>query len=258
MKKTTYTLAVLSLLLTAACGGNSKSAKISTESLEFETVTAEKRVAITGESGAPTCDVQLQIAAVRMDAGEKAKVANEAIIERLLNMEGLTVKQAVDSFANAYTHNYQKDFAPLYREDRSDPAKRAWYEYHYHITTDTQRGKDGVTVYTALLDYYEGGAHGISQKLVFNIDNNTGKVLTLTDIMGKEAKRELNDKLLKKLMEKTNAKSLDELHDRGYLYSMDIFAPDNFVAGADKITFVYNPYEIAPYDKGIIELNVEY
>lgn len=34
---------------------------------------------------------------------------------------------------------------------------------------------------------------------------------------------------------------------------MDIYAPQNFILGDDEITFIYNPYEIAPCDKGNTE-----
>jgi hypothetical protein len=36
-----------------------------------------------------------------------------------------------------------------------------------------------------------------------------------------------------------------------------MFAPENFVLGDDEVTFVYNPYEIAPYDQGLITLEID-
>ena len=55
-----------------------------------------------------------------------------------------------------------------------------------------------------------------------------------------------------------DAKDESDLRDRGYLYAMDMFAPENFVLGKKSVTFVYNHYEIASYDKGIIELELSY
>ena len=40
--------------------------------------------------------------------------------------------------------------------------------------------------------------------------------------------------------------------------TMDIYAPQNFIVGEDGITFIYNPYEIAPYTKGNTELTLSY
>jgi hypothetical protein len=39
---------------------------------------------------------------------------------------------------------------------------------------------------------------------------------------------------------------------------MDIYAPQNFILDDDEIIFIYNPYEIAPYDKGNTELTLSY
>ena len=51
---------------------------------------------------------------------------------------------------------------------------------------------------------------------------------------------------------------MNELKDAGYLYSMDIFPSENFILNDETITFVYNPYEIAPYALGSIELIITY
>ena len=39
---------------------------------------------------------------------------------------------------------------------------------------------------------------------------------------------------------------------------MDMFPSENFILGEEAITFIYNPYEIAPYEKGSIELTLAY
>ena len=110
-------------MMLAACGSGSGD----DTDISFETLTKEKTVSITSESGAPTCSVRLELACAKESAGERAKAVNSAVASQLLNMEGLSLKQAVDSFANNYTRGYVKNFAPLYREDRNDPEKRAWY-----------------------------------------------------------------------------------------------------------------------------------
>ena len=52
--------------------------------------------------------------------------------------------------------------------------------------------------------------------------------------------------------------AINELKDAGYLYSMDMFPSENFILNDETITFVYNPYEIAPYAVGSIELVITY
>jgi len=69
--------------------------------------------------------------------------------------------------------------------------------------------------------------------------------------------QKLNEQLLEALLDKTGAKDINQLHEEGYLYSMDMFASENFILGDDEITFIYNPYEIADYSKGRIELKID-
>ena len=90
-----------------------------------------------------------------------------------------------------------------------------------------------------------------------NFDNKDGKALTLNDVFSTGFEYSLYELLLEKLIEKAGAKDVDELRQMGYLYAMDIFAPENFILGQDNVTFVYNPYEIASYEKGLIELTID-
>ena len=251
MKKNRIWAAIAAAAILVSCGS-----KDTTDGLRFETVKATRSVSITSEKGAPQCSVNLQLAAAIGEPSERTKTINAVLAERLLDMEGLSLQQAADSFAGKYTRDYVKNFAPLYREDRNDPEKRSWYEYHYNITGEAHEGREGITVYTATIDYYEGGAHGINQRLVMNFDNETGKLLTLSDVFIPGYEQALNDLLQKALIEKVDAKDIDDLHAKGYLYSMDMFAPENFVMGEDNITFIYNPYEIAPYAMGLVELTI--
>ena len=251
MKKTLIGMAVA--LSVTACGGGSSSGG---DAAGYVTVKSEKAVNISQEQGAPQCRVCLTLASAKN--GSHAQAINEAIARQLLNLEGVAdLQQAADSFASKYTKDYQQNMAPLYREDRSDPEKRAWYEYHYNITGEARKGRKDVTVYTAIIDYYEGGAHGINQKLLLNFVEKTGQQLTLRDVFVPGYESTLNELLQQKLIENTGAKDMNDLRAKGYLYSMEMFAPENFALDEDGITFIYNPYEIAPYEKGMTELTLE-
>jgi hypothetical protein len=257
MKKKHIIIGYTALLL-SACGSGSEGGGIFGGSgFNTDEVKVTKVVPITSEDNAPQCQVNLQVKYMKGD-NEAAKAVNQAIMQRLFMMENLTMQQAVDSFANFYTSEYRKNMAPLYREDRSDEEKHAWYQYRYTIETDTQEGKDDCLVYLITLDMYEGGAHGIRQKLVMNFDAKTGKQIGLDDLFVQGYQFSLNDLLMEELRKVTKCKSLDELHEQNYLMTMDIYAPTNFILDDDEITFIYNPYEIATYDKGNIELSLSY
>ena len=250
MKKILLAMTVVALL--TGCRGEDEDALI------FETVSADKTVKLSNEDNSPSCSVHLEIAAATGPNEHKAEIVNNAIQQRFLEVQDLPMQEAADSFANTYTSNYQKNFLPLFNHDRGDEKKFAWYDYHYIIKTEAASGHKGVTVYHVYLDYYEGGAHGINQHLVMNFEPVTGRTLSLDDIFAPGYEHLLNTILLKALREKTGAKNLEALHEQGYLYSMDMFPSENFTLDEETITFIYNPYEIAPYDKGSIELTIAY
>lgn len=228
------------------------------ERLAFETVSTEKTVSISGGEESPKCSVHLTLAEAAESQGERAKAVNEVLARKLLDQEATSLKAAADSFAYSYTDSYRRNIAPLYRDDSNDANKRSWYEYHYNLTGNAKVGRRGVTVYTVETDYYEGGAHGINQRLLMNFDNKTGRLLTLADIFTPGYEHRLNALLEEKLIEKAGAKDVNDLREKGYLYQTEMFASENFALGEDEITFVYNPYEIAPYDKGLTELTIDY
>jgi len=248
-RKTLFGLTAAALL--TACGGSGRQAVP-----DFDEVKVERTVSISGEKDAPQCHVMLSILQASDTTGEAARRINEAVVGQLFYMEELSVRAAADSFANSYTRDYVRNIGQLYRDDRGDESKRPWYEYRYVITTEVVHLREATTCYKTTLEYYEGGAHGIRQLLTQNFDDATGRKVTLRDILVDGYEQPLSDILLGKLLEKTGAKDMAQLHERGFLYSMDMYPSENYILSDDGVTFVYNPYEIAPYSEGMIELNV--
>lgn len=92
---------------------------------------------------------------------------------------------------------------------------------------------------------YTGGAHGNNKIIVGTFDRNTGKRLTIADIIPKSKREYALSLLRKKAIEAVGGK--DNLQGEVYL-------TDNFFIAADGIHFVFNEYEIACYAQGNIEV----
>ena len=242
MKKTTFSALLLGLAVSCATE--------SEDTIFFDSAISDKEVKLSNDEGSPVCAVHLQLEYATNKNGHKAEVVNEYIIQKLLAMKEITVQQATDSFANTYTSTYVRNFLPLYNQDRADTSKRSWYEYHYVITSQTQPCGRGTTAYIATIDYFEGGAHSVNQRLTMNFENKTGRLLELSDIFVPGFESQLNPILQQSLSEKVGANSLRDLHDKGYLVSMDIYPSKEFILNDETIDFIYNPSEIVSYDKG--------
>lgn len=251
-KKAKYALLTTFVLLFSGCH------EVKEGTIEFEMLTSEKQVILSNEELSPKCSVSLKMAKAREEYGEAAQAINNTVTERLLKISDTEMKQAMEQFTNEYTKAYKERLLPLYNQDRADTTKRAWYEYHYIISCETQQGSKGTVAYLATVDYFEGGAHGNHQLETMNFDVKTGRLLALKDIFTPGYEHQLNNLLLKALKEKEGVKTLAELKEKGYLNAMDIFTPQNFILGDETITFVYNPYEIAPYSVGETEIVISY
>lgn len=225
--------------------------------LDTDVIDYEKTVLLTNDKNAPTCEIKLSLNEMKGEANA-VKAINNTITSKLFGITNMPMKAAADSFARQYASEYIRNMRPLYLKDKTDSNKRAWYMYRYNLTTKIKDGKDNCLVYSVFTDYYEGGTHGVSQHLVYNFSRDTGKMLTLDDIFVPGYKSRLNDILLKALIEDKNVKTLSQLKEKGYLYGVDIFTPENFIIGDDGITFIYNIYEIAPYSEGKTTLTISY
>ena len=227
--------------------------------VEFETFTADKTVALVSEDeDSPLCKVSLKLQSATKECGHRGEVINHTVVEHLFHMQEVSVKSAVDRFAEDFTQTYRQTMLPLYNQDRNDTTKRSWYDFHYIISTETQKGSQKTVAYIATVDYYEGGAHGTNQQEIMNFEAKTGRLLTLQDIFIDGSEEELNKILLDALIESKGVSSLSDLKQKGYLVSVDIYAPHNFIIGEETITFIYNPSEIAPHTEGATQLIIPY
>ncbi len=252
MRKTTLLLATATFAM-AGCTGMSTPAQ-----LTFDSLSVEKRVALTADTNSPAYEMKLNVKYVKEGSEDIRKSVNDAITAKIFNMHNVDIKMAVDSFVNENVQTYISDMLPLYEEDKRDIDKRPIYEYAADINTQVENGKEGVVTYYINMYNYTGGAHGLTQLLTLNFDKATGKTITLDDVLVTGYKIRLNELLQKALMEKADCKDINELHDKGYLFSMEMYPSSNFALGKDGITFIYNPYEIAPYALGRIELTIGY
>lgn len=252
MRKTTSLLITATFAL-AGCTGMSTPAQ-----LTFDSLSVEKRVALTADTNSPAYEMKLNVKYVKEGSDEMRKSVNDAITAKIFNLHNVDIKMAVDSFVNENTQTYINDMRPLYEEDKRDIDKRPIYEYAADINTRTEDGKEGVVTYFINMYNFTGGAHGLTQLLTLNFDKATGRTITLEDVLVVGYKQKLNEMLQKALMEEADCKDINELHDKGYLFSMEMYPSNNFVLGKDGITFIYNPYEIAPYALGRIELTISY
>ena len=263
MVKLIFTV-VIFVAICACMDNRQKTAK--TDEIEFDSFTVDTTVTLAKDTNAPRCNLSFNVQYAKGNHAAKtnpvliAKI-NQALIQSgiivpdyLLPPNSADIRRAVDLFVNKFVSEYLQDYGKLYREDQAHANS---YNYDYQVRTTTQVGADNVIIYTATVYTYGGGAHGINQTLVKNIDAKTGRIITLKDIFVPGYEETLQEILLEKIKKKFNAKSLEALQQQYIFADGDIYVPDNFILNEDDIIFIYGEDEIAPHSIGQIRIEID-
>lgn len=226
--------------------------------LTFEMIEAGNSVRLSNEDMSPLCSVSLKMACATKESGKVGEKINAEVVYRLFNQEGLSMQGAMDQYVEEYCQTYRSHMLPLYNADRSDTTKRSWYEFHYIINCTTERTSPNTLAYLATIDYSEGHANSIHELQPINFYTTTGDYIRTSDIFVDGYETQLTPLLLKALMEREEVNSLDDLNEKGYLQTVYIYVPQNYIVGDNTITFIFNPSEIASLELGTIELVLTY
>lgn len=97
-----------------------------------------------------------------------------------------------------------------------------------------------------------GGAHGNERKVFLIFNARTGDELVMADLFKAGFEPELTERIKKRLLEKARGPEGATLNQLGY-WETDI-QPQNPYILANAVGFHYNPYEIAPYSMGSVDV----
>ena len=179
----------------------------------------------------------------------------------------LAPRTFVDTIASSLIGDYRRDVLESYRTDVENGVipenMPKWYNYDFRITSTLEKGRDSIWNYQMTTFQYTGGAHPNTWSKWVNIDALTGRPLEKDETFATADKAEIRRLILEKIIEATNERletdtvtSLEGLHANGVLLDEDVFIPENFLLKDYEVTFLYNPYEIAPYYMGQFELHI--
>ena len=251
MKKRNLVLSVMatclvSCFLLSGCNGQKQ-----IDSETVKTVKVEEQAHLQDDTVSPTCQITIDYSYLaKSDAADSiVQRINRTIQAHILGKEytRMNPEVAVDSFKNTYINNYRKDVNEFYQEDIKNGTPKdelpTWYNYEYGLTTYFSEGKEGI----------------------LNFEKNTGKLLALKDVFMAGSEKPISDMLLEELitematrLEDSSITSLEGLQNAGILNSTNMYVPDNFLLEKEKVSFLYNKYDIAPYAVGIITLSLPY
>jgi len=223
---------------------------------ELKTRTFKYEDSVSAEQFDAACQVSCEFEYVTggvsqevMDRINASIVENHILYEEADGLSDVPAacERWVETTLGSYTTDLE-DFSDDYDEDD------AWmFNFEYGRTGhfgDACKARQ-LQTYNASYNEYTGGAHGMYGVVAEVYDLSTGEIVSEKDLFAPGYKSGIA-KLLASALENYLA---DSDTDPEMLFSMP--EPNgNFSVSDDAVTWIYNPYEIAPYVMGAIELSV--
>lgn len=244
-----------------------KPAKVS--SIQADTLVALK----AGDKASPKCKVSIDY--MYLEARDEKDSISAIINSRIQSIAfgdsygKMSPKEAIPAVVGKYTKDYRDKLTKFYEADIHNGVKPedipAWYNYEYEITSELSLNNDSIWNFSVSTFTDTGGAHPNTTIKWANLLAKSGKVLTKNVVFRKDKEKEIIDLILKHLIDEVNQRletdtitSLEGLKQNGALLDVDLYIPENFLLLEDRISFLYNRYDIAPYSMGEFIIDVPY
>ena len=146
-----------------------------------------------------------------------------------------------------------KDLLPVFE----DPRPYKFVEEHSLIDSLVYTQKGIVSIISQWYAF-TGGAHGNFGDVGWNFDLNRAIILSQRDLFEEESFGEINGLLRRTLMNDYGVPDAKVLKDSLHIDAAYIRMNDNFYFDGDGITYIYQPYEAAPYAVGQILVHLPF
>lgn len=164
----------------------------------------------------------------------------------VLTIFGVTKKDDLTKTQQTFIHEYS-EFV------RKEPAyKFGWFSQTNVNVPYQTKNTVSLSIET---DDYTGGAHGIYSTFYTNFDKKSLRVITKSKLFTDSALQVLTTLAEEQFRKINEISATADLEEQGYTFNNNKFyLNDNFILTPEGITWLYNPYEIASYAQGAIEL----
>lgn len=181
------------------------------------------------------------------------KTLKDSLISAIFDTTGISINQAMlASAANP-------EGADLFKVKPVDsiPSAEPVMLYTRNKIASVITFSPDFIVYQVMTTTYDGGAHGITESRFLNYDFEKNEVLNFDNTFEPDSSEILLQAIKDNLMTQYNVSSLKGLDELG-IFSDQIYVTKNFYLQGYNVVFHYNPYDIAAYSKGSIDVRVPF
>lgn len=204
------------------------------------------------EGRTDSLSIEMEIECPESGSTEQALKNIKSTIKTAVFGEGYTVLDIEDGF-RTFADNLAKD----YRETNLDLLEKIGDEKEFggmnlgweYLTTGEFTGShEGYTTYTVTKYSYTGGAHGMQVTTSYVFDLSDGHVVEESELFRDDYKPLLSAMLTSHVRD--NAEDPESI----VLFVSEVEPNGNFGISGEGVTYIYNPYDIAPYSSGTIRI----
>lgn len=128
--------------------------------------------------------------------------------------------------------------------------------YSRNLTVSSIGFCEDFIVFKIDYDEYSGGAHPNYFCSYVNYDIHSNRTLFFNDIFEPGHDRQLLEIITQGLLDKYYATSLSDLEDKAGIFTEAIHVSSDVYITSASVVFHYNPYDIAPWASGVIDVEV--
>lgn len=217
------------------------------------------------DSEIPNCWVHVEMLYPQID-DLKCVTLRDSLVKSLVQRVSILPcnnfsKDSIQLFIDTYVADQVTD----YKQDMTQASEFNFDVYSYSVYSrridlcdSLVYNSNGIVSITMLSQEYSGGVHGNDLLTTFNYDLARNELITPSSLFVDPKDSRIVDILLGKLMLEFEVNAPDELEYEGIFNYQVLEVTNNFYFTDEGITFYYNPYELAAYAVGPIELSVTY
>ena len=176
-------------------------------------------------------------------------------VEKIEGLKDTALRMFSDP--NAYfdknTDRYSKNYRQLRDLYEMYPNSASLQHHFYYETGDILFSSRRFYSLRQHKSWFTGGAHPNSRSDHWIVKKNNGETLDYDELFKAGSDKKLKELLDKQLLKQFNIKSLNEI-----LFSEDYPVTRDVYLVKKGVVFQYDPYEIAPYSTGPIEVFLAY
>ncbi|MCM1035026.1 MAG: DUF3298 and DUF4163 domain-containing protein [Paludibacter sp.] len=189
-------------------------------------------------------------------------VVQQSLLDKLFGARyvGMSVEESMHAFIAMYQTEYINNNKVLKEQLSEEYAEEEgllpFFCEEDHLAARVISLTGNVFSYGIEQYVYMGGAHGVSNRFFYNYDLTTGALLAETDLFIENYRSHLIQLLRDNLIAQNDEfESESDLSESDY--ELEKIVPNNnFYITDEGITWVFNPYDIAPYAYGETEITV--